>query len=38
MVRLYLHVWPEEKAKLQNEAKKAKHNGNLSAVVRSLIK
>lgn len=38
MIRMQLHLQPEEKAKLFNEAKKAKYNGSASAVIRALIK
>lgn len=36
MIRVQLHMWPEEKAKLQAKSKEAQFNHNLSAVVRFL--
>ena len=38
MVRMQIHVYPSEKAKLFTEAKKPKYNGSASAVLRALIK
>lgn len=37
MIRMQLHLRPEEKAKLFAEAKKPKYNGSASAVIRALI-
>jgi hypothetical protein len=38
MIRMQIHLRPDEKAKLFTEAKKPKYNGSASAVLRALIK
>lgn len=38
MVRMFIFVFPEEKAKVFNRSKKACYNGSASEVIRELIK
>lgn len=38
MVKMFMFVFPEDKAKIFNEAKKAEYNGSASEVIRQLIK